>query len=94
MRRPRSLPDTVMAEIQRVFVKRNLKVGDRLPPERELARQLSVGRSSLREARGCRRWAWSRSAMASERSSLASPVGGCYRRSASPIPHRVGFSQS
>ena len=47
MRRPRSLPDTVMAEIQRVFVKRNLKVGDRLPPERELARQLSVGRSSL-----------------------------------------------
>ena len=50
MRRPRSLPDTVMAEIQRVFVKRNLKVGDRLPPERELARQLSVGRSSLREA--------------------------------------------
>jgi GntR family transcriptional repressor for pyruvate dehydrogenase complex len=50
MRRPRSLPDTVMAEIQRVFVKRNLKVGDRLPPERELARQLSVGRLSLREA--------------------------------------------
>ncbi len=50
MRRPKSLPDTVMSEIQRVFVERGLKVGDRLPPERELARQLSVGRSSLREA--------------------------------------------
>jgi GntR family transcriptional regulator, transcriptional repressor for pyruvate dehydrogenase complex len=50
MRRPRSLPDAVMSEIQRVFVERGLKVGDRLPPERELARQLAVGRSSLREA--------------------------------------------
>ena len=50
MRRPKSLPDAVMSEIQRVFVERGLKFGDRLPPERELARQLSVGRSSLREA--------------------------------------------
>jgi GntR family transcriptional repressor for pyruvate dehydrogenase complex len=50
MRRPKSLPAAVMSEIQRVFVERGLKVGDRLPPERELARQLSVGRSSLREA--------------------------------------------
>lgn len=39
-----------MTEIQRAFVQRGLKVGERLPPERELARQLSVGRSSLREA--------------------------------------------
>ena len=39
-----------MAEIQQAFVHRGLKVGERLPPERELARQLSVGRSSLREA--------------------------------------------
>jgi GntR family transcriptional repressor for pyruvate dehydrogenase complex len=39
-----------MAEIQRFFIQRGLKVGDRLPPERELAKQLSVGRSSLREA--------------------------------------------
>ena len=50
MRRPKSLPDAVMSEIQRVFVERGLKLGDRLPPERELARQLAVGRSSLREA--------------------------------------------
>jgi GntR family transcriptional repressor for pyruvate dehydrogenase complex len=50
MRRPKSLPEAVMSEIQRVFVERGLKIGDRLPPERELARQLSVGRSSLREA--------------------------------------------
>lgn len=39
-----------MAEIQRLFIRRGLKAGDRLPPERELAKQLSVGRSSLREA--------------------------------------------
>jgi DNA-binding FadR family transcriptional regulator len=50
MRRPKSLPDAVMTEIQRAFVERGLKVGDRLPSERELANQLSVGRSSLREA--------------------------------------------
>jgi GntR family transcriptional regulator, transcriptional repressor for pyruvate dehydrogenase complex len=50
MRRPKSLPDAVMAEIQRVLVERGLKVGERLPSERELAQQLSVGRSSLREA--------------------------------------------
>jgi GntR family transcriptional repressor for pyruvate dehydrogenase complex len=50
VRRPQSLPNAVMREIHRVFVERGLKVGDRLPPERELARQLSVGRSSLREA--------------------------------------------
>jgi GntR family transcriptional regulator, transcriptional repressor for pyruvate dehydrogenase complex len=50
MRRPQSLPDVVISEIQQAFVRRGLRVGDRLPPERELAKQLSVGRSSLREA--------------------------------------------
>lgn len=39
-----------MTEIQRVFVQRGFRVGDKLPSERELAKQLSVGRSSLREA--------------------------------------------
>lgn len=39
-----------MSEIQRAFVRGGLKAGDRLLPERELAKQLSVGRSSLREA--------------------------------------------
>jgi GntR family transcriptional regulator, transcriptional repressor for pyruvate dehydrogenase complex len=50
MRRPPSLPNAIMAEIQRLFIRRGLKAGDRLPPERELAKQLAVGRSSLREA--------------------------------------------
>ena len=50
MRRPPSLPNVVMAEIQRLVIRRGLKAGDRLPPERELAKQLAVGRSSLREA--------------------------------------------
>ena len=50
MRRPGSLPHAVMTEIQQVFIRGGHKVGDRLPSERELAKQLSVGRSSLREA--------------------------------------------
>ena len=50
MRRPGSLPHAVMTEIQQVFIQGGHKVGDRLPSERELAKQLSVGRSSLREA--------------------------------------------
>lgn len=50
MRRPQSLPNAVMTELQRAFVQLGVKVGERLPPERELAKQLSVGRSSLREA--------------------------------------------
>ena len=50
MRRPASLPRAVMTEIQAVFARRGFKAGDRLPAERELAKLLSVGRSSLREA--------------------------------------------
>ncbi len=50
MRRPGSLPHAVMTEIQQLFTDEGQKVGDRLPSERDLAKQLSVGRSSLREA--------------------------------------------
>jgi GntR family transcriptional regulator, transcriptional repressor for pyruvate dehydrogenase complex len=50
MRRPGSLPHAVMTEIQQFFTDEGQRVGDRLPSERDLARKLSVGRSSLREA--------------------------------------------
>lgn len=39
-----------MGEIRRLLVDGALREGDRLPPERELAAQLGVGRSSVREA--------------------------------------------
>ncbi len=50
MRRPASLPHAVMSEIPELFARLGFKAGDRLPAERDLAKQLSVGRSSLREA--------------------------------------------
>ena len=34
MRRSPSLPNAVMTEIQRLFIQRGLKAGDRLPPDR------------------------------------------------------------
>lgn len=40
----------VAEEIERLIAARRLAPGDRLPPERELAAKLHVGRSSLREA--------------------------------------------
>jgi GntR family transcriptional regulator, transcriptional repressor for pyruvate dehydrogenase complex len=45
-----ALRTLVAREIERLVEGRQLKPGDRLPPERELARILQVGRSSLREA--------------------------------------------
>jgi GntR family transcriptional repressor for pyruvate dehydrogenase complex len=45
-----SLYEHVAAEIERVIESRQLRPGDRLPPERQLAGLLQVSRNSLREA--------------------------------------------
>jgi GntR family transcriptional repressor for pyruvate dehydrogenase complex len=42
--------EQVAEQIQRLVADGVLKSGDRLPPERELAKQFGVGRSSLRDA--------------------------------------------
>ncbi len=44
------LPDAVAGQIQSKILDGTLRAGDRLPPERELAQQLGVNRSSVREA--------------------------------------------
>jgi GntR family transcriptional repressor for pyruvate dehydrogenase complex len=44
------LSDSIVSQIENLIVQGVLKPGDRLPPERELAEQLSVSRPSLREA--------------------------------------------
>ncbi|HEX3873390.1 MAG TPA: FCD domain-containing protein, partial [Solirubrobacteraceae bacterium] len=41
---------SVQARLREYAAEANLRPGDRLPPERELARQLGVSRSSLRQA--------------------------------------------
>jgi GntR family transcriptional repressor for pyruvate dehydrogenase complex len=48
--KPRSVPEAVIHEMQRLYRLGQIKPGDRLPPEAELADQLGVGRSSVREA--------------------------------------------
>ena len=48
--KPRRLYQDVVQQIREVVREGTLKPGDRLPPERELAEQLHVSRSSLREA--------------------------------------------
>lgn len=47
---PRRLYKEAVNRIQDLIRDRNLQPGDRLPPERDLAEQLQVSRSSLREA--------------------------------------------
>jgi GntR family transcriptional regulator, transcriptional repressor for pyruvate dehydrogenase complex len=42
--------DEVVDRLINIVIKENLKPGDKLPTERELAARLSIGRSSLREA--------------------------------------------
>ncbi len=44
------LPDAVADQIQTKILDGTIRAGDRLPPERELALQLGVNRSSVREA--------------------------------------------
>ena len=45
-----ALPDQIAARLIALITERQLKAGDRLPPERELAASMGVSRSSLREA--------------------------------------------
>ncbi|OGG55497.1 MAG: hypothetical protein A3F84_18800 [Candidatus Handelsmanbacteria bacterium RIFCSPLOWO2_12_FULL_64_10] len=45
-----TLREKVVEAIRSVIVENGLKLGDRLPTEHELAEQLSVGKSSVREA--------------------------------------------
>src|SRR3954467_14529327 len=45
-----ALPDRIVARLIALIIDRQLKAGDRLPPERELAAAMGVSRSSLREA--------------------------------------------
>ncbi|WP_119070779.1 FadR/GntR family transcriptional regulator [Aggregatilinea lenta] len=49
LRRP-VLSETVRKHIQRYILEKKLKPGDSLPPEAQLAADLGVGRSSIREA--------------------------------------------
>ena len=45
-----TVPDQIAARLIALITERQLKAGDRLPPERELAATMQVSRSSLREA--------------------------------------------
>ena len=48
--KPRTLSDEIFEQIKALIFKNELKPGDKLPPERDLAEYFDVGRSSLREA--------------------------------------------
>ncbi len=48
--KPPSIPEVVLEEIQRLISEGELRAGDRLPSETELAERFGVGRSSIREA--------------------------------------------
>ena len=45
-----NLPDDIIKQIQKIIIDGNLKAGDKLPPERELAQRFQVGRTTIREA--------------------------------------------
>ena len=44
------LSDVILAQLEEMIMAGNLKAGEKLPPERELAKQFGVSRPSLREA--------------------------------------------
>ena len=48
--RPPKLSDAIVEQIEALILEGTLRPGERLPPERELARRLDVSRPSLREA--------------------------------------------
>ena len=48
--KPKKLSDEIFEQIKALIFKGELKPGDKLPPERDLAESFDVGRSSLREA--------------------------------------------
>ncbi|WP_280262452.1 FadR/GntR family transcriptional regulator [Nocardia wallacei] len=50
LRRSHSVSAEVAAHLERLIVSGELRAGDRLPPERELAARMNVSRSSLRQA--------------------------------------------
>lgn len=45
-----SLPNQVADQINRLIIERRLEIGEKIPNEYELAQQLNVGRSTIREA--------------------------------------------
>ena len=45
-----TLPDKIINQIKEIIVNGHLKPGDKLPPERELAKRFNVGRTTIREA--------------------------------------------
>ncbi len=45
-----SVPDGIISELRSRIMRGDIKPGERLPPERELAKQLGTNRTSLREA--------------------------------------------
>jgi|tagenome__1003787_1003787.scaffolds.fasta_scaffold20691120_2 GntR family transcriptional repressor for pyruvate dehydrogenase complex len=50
-----TVSSSVAAELERLILEGDYKVGDQLPSERILVEQFGVGRSSMREARGSSR---------------------------------------
>jgi GntR family transcriptional repressor for pyruvate dehydrogenase complex len=47
---PKKLSDVILAQLEEMILEGSLQPGEKLPPERELAKQFEVSRPSLREA--------------------------------------------